>query len=84
MCVSIFSARACNISHSKRKCERYDNVYIGLHVKYPSFLSVFNETWILLDKFFKNPQISNFMEIRPLGAELFHADRQTDEQIWRR
>jgi len=28
----------------------------------------------------KNPQISNFMKIRPVGAELFHADGQT----WRR
>jgi len=23
------------------------------------------------------------MKIRPLGAELFHADGQTDEQTWR-
>jgi len=29
-------------------------------------------------EFSKNSQISNFMEIRPVGAELFHADRQTD------
>jgi hypothetical protein len=27
--------------------------------------------------FKKNYQISNFMKIRPLGAELFHADGQT-------
>jgi len=26
----------------------------------------------------KNPQIPNFMKTRPVGAELFHADRQTD------
>jgi len=26
----------------------------------------------------KNPQIQNFMKIRPVGAELFHADRRTD------
>jgi hypothetical protein len=25
-------------------------------------------------------QMSNFRKIRPLGAELFHADRQVDEQ----
>jgi len=30
-----------------------------------------------LDRFSKNRRISNFMKIRPLGAE-FHADRQTD------
>ena len=28
------------------------NMYTGLHVKYPSFLSDFNETSILLDSFF--------------------------------
>jgi hypothetical protein len=26
---------------------------------------------------------SNFMKIRPVGAELFRADRRTDEQTWR-
>ena len=26
----------------------------------------------------KNPQVSNFMKIRPVGAELFHADGQKD------
>jgi hypothetical protein len=33
-----------------------------------------------LDRFSKNTQIlvSNFMKIRPVEAELFHADRRTD------
>jgi len=30
------------------------------------------------DIFSKNPQISNFMKIRPVGAKLFRADRRTD------
>jgi hypothetical protein len=30
------------------------------------------------DIFSKNPQISNFMKIRPVTAELFHADGRTD------
>ena len=35
-----------NISHSKKKWARHDKkMYIGLHVKYPLFLSDFNETW---------------------------------------
>jgi len=28
--------------------------------------------------FSKNPEISNFMKIRPVWAELFHRDRQSD------
>jgi hypothetical protein len=30
--------------------------------------------------FSKNPKISNFMKIRPVGAELFHADGQLDRK----
>jgi hypothetical protein len=33
-----------------------------------------------LDRFSKNPQISNFMKIRSVGAELFHAGWRTDRQ----
>jgi len=28
-----------------------------------------------LTDFQKNPQISNFMKLHPVGAKLFHADR---------
>ena len=30
-----------------------------------------------MHNFSENAQISNFMKIRPVGAELFHADGQT-------
>ena len=33
-----------------------------------------------LDRLSKNPDISNFMKIRPVGADLFHADGRTDGQ----
>ena len=46
-----------------------------LHVKYPLFLSDFNEAWIFSTDFRKNTQIWNVMKIRPLGAD---ADGQTD------
>jgi hypothetical protein len=53
--------------------------YIGLHVKYPVFLWYFNKTWILSAVFSKNTHIPNLMKIRPVGAELFHADDRTEE-----
>ena len=31
-----------------------------------------------LDRVSKKPQILNFIKIRAVGAELFHADRRTD------
>ena len=46
-------------------------------LNYPLFLTYFNKTWIF-SIFFENSQISNFMKIRPMEAELFHTDGQTD------
>jgi len=40
-------------------------------------LSDFNETLIFSIDFSKNPQTSDLMKIRPVGAELFLADGQT-------
>ena len=34
----------------------------------------------ILDRFSKNTQILNFIEIRLVGAKLFHADSPTDRQ----
>jgi len=34
-----------------------------------------------LDRFLKNNQLLNFIKIRLMGVELFHADRQTDRQF---
>jgi len=55
-------------------------MYLGLHVKYPLFLADINENWNYLDRFSKNTQISNFMKMRPVGAELFNEDERTDGQ----
>jgi hypothetical protein len=53
-----------------------------LHVKYPLFLLKFNETWIF-STYFRGgggeAQISNFTKNRPVEADLFRVDRQTDE-----
>jgi hypothetical protein len=53
-------------------------MYIGLYVKHTLFLSDFNETLIFGDKFSKNIEIPNFIKMRPVEAELLHADRWTD------
>ena len=49
-------------------------MYIGLHVKYPLLLSVLMKLEFS-QKIFKKNQ---FMKIRPIGAELFHAEGRTD------
>jgi hypothetical protein len=53
MCVLIFSTTSVwNMSHSKNNSVRY-NKYTGFHLKYPLFLSDFNESWILSTDFRK-------------------------------
>jgi hypothetical protein len=49
---------------------------IGLPLKYPLFLTNFNETDVLNS--FSNTQIPNFIKIYPVEYELFHVDKQTD------
>ena len=56
----------------------WSKMYIGLHVKYPLFLSDFNETWTF-NRFSKNSEISDFMKISQVGAGVFNADRWTDK-----
>jgi hypothetical protein len=41
-------------------------------------MSEFNETCYFLDIFSKYTEISNFMKIRPVEAELSHMDGRTD------
>jgi hypothetical protein len=49
-----------------------------LHLKYSLFVTDFKRKLKFPERFSKNTQISNSMKIRPVGAELFHADRGTD------
>jgi len=51
-------------------------MYIGLYVKYPLFLSDFDQTLFSHDIYKKN---SNFMKIRVVGADSFHADGRTEK-----
>jgi hypothetical protein len=53
-------------------------IYIVFHIKYAFILSDFSETYISSTDFSKIPQISNFMKIHPVRAELFCEDGQVD------
>jgi hypothetical protein len=55
-----------------------------LHVKYPLFLSDFNEAWIFSIDFSKKAHISSLIKIGPVGAEFFHADwhDETNSRFW--
>jgi len=52
-------------------------MYIGLHVKYFFFVSDLMKVEFS-GQVFEKYWIRNFMKIRPVGAELFHADKRTD------
>ena len=73
MPLAILILRRIERHTKKKKC-------IGLQVKYVLFLSYFKETGFFLDRFSKKKisQISSFMKMRPVGAESFHEDGQTD------
>jgi hypothetical protein len=52
--------------------------------KYPVFLvTVFQRNLCFLDRSSRKAQLSSFIKIRPVGADLFHADEKTDGQTWR-
>jgi hypothetical protein len=79
MCVLIFSTTLV-ISHSKNDSARYYHKCTQVLMWSTNFLSDFNQTWNLFNRYLKSPQISNFTKIHPAGAELFHADRWTTDR----
>jgi hypothetical protein len=68
-----------NIFHSKNNGARYDkNVFWSASCKVPFIPVRFYWNLNFLNRFSNNFQISNLMEIRPVVAQLFHADGRAD------
>ena len=53
MCVLIFSTTLQYFSFYEEFTELWTEMYIGLHVMYPLFMSDFNETWSFTAGFLK-------------------------------
>ena len=51
--------------------------------KLPVILSDYTEPFIFSTDFKKNTEITNFIKIRPVAAEMFHADKRPDIQAQR-
>jgi hypothetical protein len=69
-----------NISHYKKNSARYDEKVSWFSFKVPVIIvKISHQIWIF-SRFSKNIKKNNFMKIRPVGAELLHADGRTDRQ----
>jgi hypothetical protein len=78
-CVSSFSTNFIwNIFHSKKNLTGYDTSVYWSSRKVPFSLVRFQWSFNLLDRFSKNIQTPNFMKIRLVGADFYHADGWTD------
>jgi hypothetical protein len=82
MCDLIYYTNLPQIFLTLRRTERdmIKNLY-KYACKVPINLIVCWWNLDFLNIYSKNDQISNFMKIRPVGAELLHADGRTDERI---
>ena len=87
MCFDFLYSFIWNISHSKKNWVGYNiyiyiyiYIYIGLHEKYPLFLSYFIDT-NFFDIFSKNSQILSFVKFRPVVDEVFDADGRMGGQM---
>jgi len=79
MCVFIFSTILSEMLLILRRIQR--DIITNVHRssrKVPAILVTLQSKLNFLDRFSKSTQIPNLAEIRPVGAELFHADGRTD------
>jgi hypothetical protein len=70
-----FSLQHLSETSPIQRIQREPRKKVSLRVTLVGFSSNLN----FCDRVLKNTQVSNCMKIRPVGAELFHADGQTDK-----
>jgi len=76
-CVFSFSLQILSeIFFILRKIQRH--VILNVYGSRKEITSYSYQIFHFLDRFSKCTQVSNLMKIHPIGAELFHADEQTD------
>jgi hypothetical protein len=67
-----------NIFRSEKNWARYNKKCILVFMYSTVILVRYWRILMFLDSFLKNTHISDFMKIRPVGAELFHSDGQRE------
>jgi len=80
ICVLIFcTISASNISHSKNNSAINYNKHILVVIESTRYSFQIFMKFEIFDRFSKNVQTSNFMKIRPVKAEFFHAEGRKEE-----
>ena len=74
MCFDFLYKSGCKISNSKKKWARYNQECIMVSLQSTRYSSQIL-TKLFLHRFSKNTQTPNFTRIRPVKAQLLHADR---------
>jgi hypothetical protein len=86
ICVLILSATFIwNVFPSRKNWAKYDKKYVGSSRTVPVILVRFEWNLNFLVTFSQNAHMSNFVKIRPVGAEFLHEDGRTDGRtdIWK-